>query len=85
MNRRSVGVCLVGNFDLAPPPEKQLQATARIVSWAMREFKIPRERVIGHRDAGLMVGLDWTKGQYKSCPGRYFSLEAFREMLPPFL
>ena len=85
MNRRGIGVCLVGNFDLASPPDGQLRAAARIVTWAMKEFQVPRERVIGHRDAGLLAGFDWTKGQYKTCPGVQFSLDVFREMLPPFL
>ena len=85
MNQRGIGICLVGNFDLAPPPLGQLQAAARIVTWAMQEFRIPQEHVIGHRDAGLMVGFDWQKGQYKSCPGAQFSMEAFHAMLPPFL
>ncbi len=85
MNRRGIGVCLVGNFDLAPPPDAQIERAVRLVSWLMEEFRIPRERVIGHRDAGRMVGLDWEKGQYKSCPGRMLSMDHFREQLPPFL
>lgn len=84
MNRRGIGVCMVGNFDEAPPPDAQLVAVARLVSWLMEEFGVPRERVIGHRDAGLMAGFDWQKGQYKSCPGRALSIDAFRERLPPF-
>jgi len=85
MNRRGIGICLVGDFDAAPPPEKQVERAVRLVSWLMEEFRIPRERVVGHRDAGLMVGMDWQKGQYKTCPGRMFSMEHFREQLPPFL
>ena len=84
MNRRGVGVCCVGNFDLAPPSEAQLMALARLVTWLMTELNIPQDKVIGHRDAGLMTGFDWRVGQYKTCPGRTFDLEAFRKLLPPF-
>ena len=85
MNRRGIGICLIGNFDLAPPPEKQVERAVRVVTWLMGEFRIPRERVIGHRDSGLLVGSDWQKGQYKTCPGRMLSMDHFRELLPPFL
>jgi hypothetical protein len=84
MNRRGVGICMVGDFDKAPPPEAQLIALTRLVTWLMDDLRIPQERVIGHRDAGLMAGFDWQKGQYKTCPGRQFDIEAFRNRLPPF-
>ena len=45
---------------------------------------IPQEHVIGHRDAGLMAGFDWRRGQYKTCPGRLFDTDAFQKRLPPF-
>src|SRR3972149_5372018 len=69
MNRQGIGICLVGNFDMAPPSLKQLETTARIVTWAMKEFRIPREQVIGHRDGGVMGGFDWELGLFKGCPG----------------
>ena len=85
MNRRGIGVCLIGNFDAVPPPTTQVERAVRLVSWLMAEFRIPRERIIGHRDAGLLAGADWRKGEYKSCPGAQFDLDYFRGFLPPFL
>src|SRR5574337_221155 len=82
MNRRGIGVCVVGNFDLAPPPAGQLVAVVRLVSWLMADYHISRERGIGHRDAGLMDGFDWRLKQYKSCPGKLWDLDRFRETLP---
>lgn len=82
MNARAVHVCLVGDFDLAPPPLKLIEvAVRRICLPVMRRHGITAERVIGHRDAGIMVGLDWRKGEYKSCPGRAFDLELVRRLV----
>ena len=84
MNQQSIGVCLVGNFDVAPPPEAQLKAAVRLMRWLLGVFELPVSRVIGHRDAGAMAGFDWRRGQFKSCPGRLFDTEAFRASLLPF-
>lgn len=82
MNTRGIGVCCVGNFDLAPPPPAQLEALTRLVAWLQHEFYIPRTKVIGHRDAGMMVSLDWHVGAFKSCPGKLWDLTEFRKRLP---
>lgn len=71
MNRRALGVCLVGNFDEAPPPRGQWEAAVRLVRWMARLYEVPVERVVGHRDYA----------PYKTCPGRAFSLEAFRRAI----
>ena len=82
MNNVGLHVCCVGNYDLTPPPTGLIECLIRrvVVPW-MRRYGIPPENVIGHRDAGLMAGFDWRKGQYKTCPGKLFSLDLFREML----
>jgi len=84
MNRKGVGICLIGNFDLSPPPLDQLKAACRLVAWIMDWCGIPQERIIGHRDAGMMNGYDWKVGQYKSCPGSQFDMDYFKGLLPPF-
>lgn len=82
MNARGLHVCVVGNFDMAPPDPEALAVLARriILPW-MRTYGIPADRVIGHRDVGMMAGYDWTLGQYKSCPGKLFDLEALRSLV----
>lgn len=77
-NRKSLGICLVGNFDLAGPPPAQWSLARHLSARLCRLFGVPVERVIGHREAGLMAGFDWTQGQFKTCPGRHFPLEDFR-------
>lgn len=68
MNRKSIGICLIGNFDLGPPSQAQWDLTVRLVRSLMDVIGIRRENVFGHREfAG-----------YKSCPGKCFDLDAFR-------
>lgn len=81
MNQLGFGVCLVGNFDEEVPPEAALVKLREVVRYLMRAHEIPPRNVLGHREIGLRAGFDWTKGQYKSCPGRMFSLEEFRASL----
>lgn len=81
MNNRSIGICVVGNFDLAPPEQQILRALRELCFAVMVNHGIPVQRVIGHRDAGLMAGFDWRKGQYKSCPGGLFPMATLRDML----
>jgi hypothetical protein len=81
MNGRSIGICVVGNFDLAPPDLEMLKALRDICFAVMVNYAIPVGNVIGHRDAGLMAGFDWRKGQYKTCPGRLFPMEALRSLI----
>lgn len=81
MNERSIGICIVGNFDAEIPSLGQLEAAAKIARLVMHLHGVPRDKVIGHRDVGLMVGLDWRAGRFKSCPGRLFQMDRFREML----
>jgi len=50
-----------------------------LVRSLQKVYMIPNDRVLGHREAGMMDGLDWTKGQFKSCPGKNFSMDRFRE------
>ena len=78
MNRRGIGICCVGNFDDASMPRAQEDALVRLVQWLRKELEITIQRVIGHRQAGLMEGKDWQKGEFKSCPGKLFDINAFR-------
>jgi N-acetylmuramoyl-L-alanine amidase len=71
MNRKSVGICFVGNFDELEPPRDQWELGIKLVKSLMYMLEIPASRVQGHREYA----------DYKSCPGRKFSLQAFREQL----
>jgi len=69
MNRAAFGLCLVGNFDLAPPPPEQWDLAVRFVRWLASAYVVcPASRIVGHRDYAP-----------KSCPGAQFDLARFRE------
>lgn len=67
-NHDSLGVCLVGNFDLDRPPDGQWLAAVQCVVWLSRLFGIPVDRVRGHREVS----------EDRTCPGRFFDMDAFR-------
>ena len=81
MNSKSLGICVVGNFDLAPPGLEIMRFLAEIVKRKVAGYGIPVNAVIGHREVGAMAGFDWRKGQYKSCPGKHFSMDILRSMI----
>jgi len=71
MNRCSLGICFVGNFDDAAPCDKQWVLGLRLVRCLMQTYDIPVDRVYGHRELA----------SYKSCPGKAFDLQQFRHDL----
>lgn len=75
MNRRGIGVCIVGNFDEAPPPEDSFEKAADTVAWLCRMYRIPLDNVLAHRDCAT----------YKSCPGEKFDMLYFKERVADYL
>lgn len=63
-NSRSVALCLLGDFDLAPPITPQLEAGAGILRDLLARY--PGARVLGHRAAMIEAGRDPGK---RACPG----------------
>lgn len=71
MNRKSISICFVGNFDLMKPPAPQWNLGLKLVSSLMGLFDIALSDVYGHRDFA----------DYKTCPGTYFDMVLFRKEL----
>ena len=71
MNRMSVGICFVGNFDDGKPLPEMWVMGLRFVRGLMDIYQIPRQNIKGHRELC----------DYKSCPGFYFDLNKFRSQL----
>lgn len=63
-NDRSVGVCLLGNFDLHDPPPAQLAAAFEVFADLITIY--PGAKLIGHRQAMILARLD--PGN-RTCPG----------------
>ena len=72
MNRKSVGICCVGNFDEIEPPHEQVMCCLILVRYLMSVWGIETENVLGHREVAL---------DERSCPGRLFDMEKFRAMI----
>jgi len=62
MNYKSIGICLVGNFDLISPPPAQLSLLINYVRSLMDLLYIPPTCVHPHSEFA----------SYKSCPGTKF-------------
>jgi len=69
-NRDSLGICFVGNFDIAPPPEAQIIVGVKVIKLWMRMFHIGPEKIFPHSQFAA-----------KSCPGSKLDMEWFREMV----
>jgi len=87
MNRKSLGVCVVGNYDAESLSMEGTLYVSRFIVALMMNHGIPAEKVIGHRDAGMMAGFDWRVvgragvRQFKSCPGVLFPMDLIRNMI----
>lgn len=77
MNRKSLGICLVGNFDKYNVPIKQWELAIKTVKGLLIKYKIPVINVRGHGE----VMREFKTSYVKSCPGFKFSLEKFRKDL----
>ena len=70
MNRTAIGICFVGNFESdAGPTAAQIEAGTALIRHVARQFGIPPEHVIGHREA---------PGANTACPGRSFPIQRMR-------
>ena len=66
-NQRGIGVALVGDFSKTRPTAAQLAAVRQLVTALRTEFRVPANRIVGHRDI-----------KSTACPGKNFSLSALR-------
>ena len=68
-NSYSLGLCVVGDFDVYPPSEMTWNFTVKICKWIVYQWNI--KTILGHRE--LFSG--------KTCPGTKFDMAKFREAL----
>ena len=67
MNFKSIGICLVGNFDEDKPDAVMMHRLTQLTRSLMEIHKIPVERVHPHS----------MFARYKSCPGENFDFDKF--------
>lgn len=78
-NSRSISVLMVGNFDKYYPSRKQWDSLIELVRRLMDEYGIPADKVIGHREAYALRGME----AERSCPGFKFDCDKMRRSLYP--
>jgi N-acetyl-anhydromuramyl-L-alanine amidase AmpD len=71
MNKKSFGICVVGNFDEHKIPEEQWSLTLKLTRALMNVFHIPLDNIQGHNEYA----------HYKTCPGKNFKMTMFRTLL----
>lgn len=67
-NDYGIGICLVGNFDLTRPTEKQMASLVRLVTYLADEYRIPTSNILGHSMTGKST----------DCPGKFMDIQALR-------
>lgn len=74
MNGRSVGICLIGNFDRDRVPEAQFHLAAKLVAGLLTQLDLPTGAIFNHSDFA----------RHKTCPGEYFNLPDFVEAVKSY-
>lgn len=67
MNSLSIGICIIGNYDSAPPDGEIWRLAIRACREIIAAF--PKILILGHHEV---------QGVLKSCPGKQFSMDRFR-------
>lgn len=69
-NDRSIGVCLVGDFNSSRPSARQLETGKKLISDLIKGFSLETGMVIAHREV---------EGCRTECPGRNLSVDMLLE------
>ena len=65
-NKTSIGICLIGNFEVCPPTSKQLSALEGLCEYLMKRCNLGVNDVTTHTVF---------HPKHTVCPGKYFSLQ----------
>ncbi|MFQ5953004.1 MAG: N-acetylmuramoyl-L-alanine amidase [Candidatus Omnitrophota bacterium] len=72
MNKKAIGICLVGNFSRSKPTKKQMESLTYLVNKLRKYYRIPKKRVLGHGQV---------RGAKTECPGKRFPWRSFKSSL----
>lgn len=65
LNKKSIGICLAGNFDITLPTQKQKDSLVILLKEMMDKYKITKDRIFPHRH----YALNTNGSPYKTCFG----------------
>ena len=72
MNNKSIGICLVGNFDEQTLTPAQMQSLENLTRAIIDRHKIPAGNILGHKEV---------PGAATSCPGKNFDMPGYRKRM----
>ena len=72
-NQTSIGICLIGNFEVRPPTSKQISALEGLCEYLMKRCNLRANDVTTHTIF---------HPKHTVCPGKHFSLSGLRRRLP---
>ncbi|NQS90438.1 N-acetylmuramoyl-L-alanine amidase [Patescibacteria group bacterium] len=75
MNKKGIGICLVGNFNKERISKKQMDSLLYLVNCLRKHYKIPLKNIMGHNQVF---------GARTECPGKNFPLSEFKKQLKVF-
>jgi hypothetical protein len=67
INDDGIGICLIGNFDEAPPTGQQVEATRALIAYLADRYQIPPGNIVTH---------DVVAQTRTACPGQHFPYQA---------
>lgn len=67
-NQEGIGICLIGDFNLAPPTPQQIDSLIRLIHSLCNDYSIDRESIVRHSDVAAT-----------ECPGSQFPWDALFE------
>jgi LysM repeat protein len=67
-NKTSIGICLIGNFELRAPTSKQMRSLEGLCKFLIQKCGIPKSQITTHKILHK---------NHTVCPGKYFSLPKF--------
>lgn len=76
-NDKSIGICVVGNYDKVKPVPEQLSMLKDLVFKLQKIYSIDAKNVIGHREVYTLL----KEPVVKTCPGTAFNMDEFRSSL----
>jgi len=72
MNLKSIGICLVGNFEKERVSKAQMDSLVYLINELRYYYRIPRKRILMHQDV---------RDAATNCPGSNFPLYKFKRRL----
>jgi len=81
MNHIALGICLIGNGNIADFNEAQYACLFSILDELMEKYEVPAENVIGHREVRDLIAAGKLDKKYttrKMCPGTKVDMDIIR-------